>query len=441
MSIILTTLFLEIWIISIETFKKFNITLIPAYLFGTTTFSLLNITVISQLFAETIKIPLNINVFESVLCILLAPISVYYLKKNQFQNKVFPNLLRSLSIKSRLMPFLTVSVLSAILATIEITGNDSLLYLADGKFISDQNNLTHFPIIDAVKTGGLYDPGSHPPHFVLLLSLIYKFPATNFFLRLLTILFLINTIQIVRKMVENRLLCTLLLLSVPIYLSGILDSNLDIFRIYFFTVGFGLYRMSLNQDRQKSKNLLLFLAISIPMVAHASGLLISTLFIIHLSANKNQKLQTKILISISALIFSGTYYLMNTIKFGSPVFDTFPVANIPILNYQESVDYERTLIGPLHAIFGGVLAPFVNLRLFGITYLLGLFCLIRMISPIKTITLKKIRDIELSVFIFVSFFIIDLITFFIGNDLIYKNPRYALSVLPFVVVLISERIK
>jgi hypothetical protein len=185
------------------------------------------------------------------------------------------------------------------------------------------------------------------------------------------------------------------------------------------------------------------------LFAHSTGLLLTFLLAsgVLVIERRNFRLIGVTIISLTfSIILDGTQYLKNLLFRHQLVLDNFPVGNLPFLHYEMGIDLERNMNTFPKKILVGFFSPVFNLRLFGIVFIFLLFLYINLLrnnwssNPHRRFRSAK-PEIFIAQFIVAGFFFVEAISIVVGSNLIVKNPRYVLTVLPSAIYLFSSRIE
>ena len=128
-----------------------------------------------------------------------------------------------------------------------MTANDPLEYASAAKYLYQVRDATVYPMLDTDKSSGYYGPWSHPMGFINLFVISFmiqgsdsvsglsKFISPAYFA---LSMFLIMTWCRRSRTSIAGLIGALLLATTPAYISGVMDSHIDPFRIFSFFATF-----------------------------------------------------------------------------------------------------------------------------------------------------------------------------------------------------------
>ena len=224
----------------------------------------------------------------------------------------------------------------------------------------------------------------------------------------------------------------LLMAATPQLLLSALVVHIDPMRVYGFFLPFAFLTEFL-RSRQACWLIAGAVGVAIGLHVHSGNVLVFLYIALPyflLSGEPFwQKFRNALLIAFFAVSISGAQYFDNLLHFGSPISLRYAVgAEIPWKDYET---IGRNIDTPVRAIVNGTLAPFTDFETFGPTPWLGLLGLFALVATTRH-HWRETPDAVVVILVVMMYFFFGMLAVPAGIEAFYKNPRYALIVLPFM---------
>jgi hypothetical protein len=334
--------------------------------------------------------------------------------------------------------------------------NDALEYAIVGRELFQARDLTIYPLLDSESnSSGFFAPWTHPPLYVSMLYLMSLFQGhvdEPGLMRLIAPWFLLASVYATVKL--GRLLSTnigwlagLLMISTPLFFlgadSGLIDA-LPVSGMVLLILGI----TGLN-SAYRFYGVVLGVILGLTLWTHSQAILFVPLMasvIIFYDGLRNwrKSIKTGFLCFTTALLVGGYPYLINFILFGSPVSDSPAVFDMPELDWRSYFAYARGLDHNVAIIQYGLFKGWFSFEAYGLLFWLGSIGFLLFIYRSKAgrffgmifngLDNTDCRDsvIWLCLFLFLIYFFGVLLSVALGIDLMIRNERYMLVVLPML---------
>ncbi len=335
-----------------------------------------------------------------------------------------------------------------------LTQNDPLEYFLVARSTFETRDLTNYPSVNSkLNSSGFFATWTHPPLYVALGYLTKIIQGDAELMRLISPWFLLCNALIVYSLgsLINRytgLFSLLIFISTPLYFLGASYSSIDSLP----TLGLTLIAVSTLciESSLKTRGILIGLALAFSLYTHSQAILFIpiafALVILQAGLVRMYSNLTEILIvACTAILLAIWPYLRNYWLFGSAVSDSPAVFADPYLDWNSYFKYSRNLSTLGNMIKYGVFKGWFSFKSFGFTYwimITGLILVIRHVNQVSwrslvffgsraTFDLGK-RILWLSSAIIGIYLLMILASVLLGMNLLVKNDRYILVILPFV---------
>jgi hypothetical protein len=340
----------------------------------------------------------------------------------------------------RILFFVGLIVLVSV-SLLYVYENDALEYFGISRQIIYDNSLENYPPITTSWDRSLYAPSTHPPYFHIFFSLFAPSNGSWIGLRFILLLMTLGMVLVLLHR-DQYVLGILIVLSLPIYIFGIQGLSIETFRLPLFASGLILILKQSLPDRLMSNFLRNSLGLAMMISTHSLGLLMSLLTIVAcLIVFKNLRmLILQVIGLILSVAFVAPQYILNTLKFGSPVQDSSPILDLPLIAFYDDLRTRRQISTFSDMLINGSIRPFIDFSLFGFVFTVGLLLSLNFV-------LRNYRSLEgnplLSVcaIIVLLFVFLQIASSILGVELLVKNVRYALSIFPCLLVVIVEHLR
>ncbi|SLN22791.1 hypothetical protein [Oceanibacterium hippocampi] len=341
---------------------------------------------------------------------------------------------------------LFVIVLGLYMIVIPVTLYDPLQYITVAKQIYRDGSLLHYPPNPAVQETGLFMGASHPPGHILLFvwSFLWQGGTESYLpLRAITIFIWVAQCASIAALLIDRgrlvaLLGALGISVVPLYLEMVLNAHVEPLRLYTFWTAFVTLKYALEKPGLGS-HAALGASVGLALFSHSIGLLAlpfvaAAYFLLApgrlLSRNRWRSLIPVAGFTALALLIGGWQFAENTLRTGRPIGDSNPVWELPEVGQEEYLRQARNYESLDRLVIGGVLQIYSKRRPFGF-----IFWLVPVLVPFAIAGLRRDPMARLSV-LAIAFFLAMIIASMLADSLLaIKNPRYSLTVMPFMIYL------
>jgi hypothetical protein len=326
--------------------------------------------------------------------------------------------------------------------TMPLMENDAIEYLAVARHIFEHGTLAAYPLTEANERG-LFMPASHPPayHMVLVWGYAWFGPENFLHVRLLALYVLLGFVLLfahgLRHAPQASVVVALaLLLCTPLFVSMLVGYHIDSMRLLAYLAGaLGVARL-IDHPGPKSAVIAGF-GLALAAFSHSIGVLAVVFgglaWLLLGPKGRFTDWRTPLIVGAVVLLVGGWHYIKNIVIFGVPLHDTLPVWEMPELDFATELRYRRDLIVPTDRLLFGVFRSFTELPLFGLIFWLML----------GTIWFARKRwsaaptSLRVALVWVAGYFAVALATAAIGSELVIKNARYAMTMVPLAVLIVA----
>lgn len=340
--------------------------------------------------------------------------------------------------------FLLVQIPCAVLTP--VYGSDQSQYALVSSLGYERKTFDFYPLRDYEPETGYYDLSDHPPAYYMLKIWHYtlqgtaKFAGISKFIEPMSLFYL--TLIVGFALLPYGLLASsigmALLVAVPGLRGSVEHHAIDAFRLVPFVLCLLWLKEALANPRPKMLSVAGFFT-GLSMFPHSIGGLLSFpcfggIYFVLSDRKLWQRVLDLALVGIVALLVGGWGYALNLMHSGSPV-----AAALPLLDQVKSIDYYTVRLFVMGIrdqggmLWHGILKQFSNTGYFGLA---AWFALLTPLFYFKR--LKREPLILISLLASLGFLLLmTLASFFPQKRYIIftMNPRYPLTVQPFLVML------
>lgn len=326
-------------------------------------------------------------------------------------------------------PFFLFFILFALLLGLSLYENDALEYCNMANLFFRDKSFSIYPFVDADPLTGFYTPIRHPLGYpsLLVFELLIGFKidiAAKFINAYYMSLFVMLVSQYVGRT------GILYVFSAPLFVYVFSTSQIDIFRIFLFTLSV----VVLSDFFEHKKNILLpSFTLGLALFSHSLSLLCLPFLVFGFFFLQKKDLWKVFFIGISSFLMGGEIYIKNLIELGKLVSDTNPIWELDGIDEKSDLAFRRHIDSTINWLFFGFLQGFTKIHFFGIHFYLGFYSIVK--NGFKGSLSKEGVLYKMSCFGVLMFFSIVLF----AGDLGAKNPRYFLTIVPLL-FFISRRI-
>ena len=352
--------------------------------------------------------------------------------------------------------------LAALLACLVLVGSfvplssgDALEYAQAARIVAEARSVADYPFTDSAAAGGFYGPWTHLPGYVGLLSFGYMLQGgaeSAGVIRLVSVWFAFASAAVVWRFAALASpaagpLAAFLFLSTPLYFGSAAEAHIDAMRMFTFLAAFTCLHALVGRPSAALAVIVGF-AVGLSHFSHSIGILtLPILLPLHaiVSGRKVRPLLADVvLITAVGVVLVLPGWLRNLAVFGSLAADGTPVWAIPHVRFDEHVAVTRLLATPLERIFNGVLRGWTEPAYFGYTYWFLLAAAVawavtgrprrHLRAAWRNRAWQRPGPVGFSLWILAGFYGIVVLSVLLGTNAAIKNPRYVLTVQPFVCI-------
>lgn len=400
--------------------------------------------ILSLLIYISYNIPfIDKNVFIYILSALIFVTSLHrdsFLRLSSFYRDAF---LHTDNTKLKYFLYFIVAFVAIQIATMPLFENDTIEYMAVAKNIFDKASLSGYPITIAAENG-LFAPPSHPPAYHMYIVWGYHWLGTESFLpaRLLVLHCLISTMALVAIAVPDRrpIAVTgamILLTASPLYITMIVGYHIDPLRLTAFMAA-ALAVASLVEKPTTAQAAFTGGLLGLAAFAHSIGILAiafgGATWLLLGPPDRFRNLRIPLVVGLVALLVGGLHYFRNVYLFGTPIHDSVPIWDLPEIDFYTDQRYRRDLITVTDRVAFGLFRSFTELPQFSLLFWLlipGLWLVLRKWRAAKPVS--KVFAIWIC-----CYFVMAGLTIQLGTDLVIKNARYTMTLVPLAAVLAAS---
>lgn len=339
--------------------------------------------------------------------------------------------------------------------------NDSLEYATVARILYDSRTLADYPAINPIESvSGFFGPWTHPPLYVALGYFGYVIQGhadSPGLMRLISPWFAVTSTLLVVTIgsLSNKLtglVSGIIFLSTPLYFAGADSALIDPLPILGLLLSVGLL-LGLGDVGSTYRGVLVGGGLSLALLTHSQAILFIPLigalvFAINGLRHLSKSVVEVTALALTALLLGSWPYLRNLLIFGTLVSDNPPVFALPELAWSDYFAYARGLDNSAAIVQYGLFKGWFSFEAYGWSFwimtlgaVIGTLQLSR--QGFRRILLEGSRaslPVELQLFYccgLVVFLYLGgvALSVLIGLDLMIKNERYMLVILPFVSVL------
>lgn len=355
---------------------------------------------------------------------------------------------------------LTVFTLSLCFALLTATAytpfysNDALEYATVAKELSISGNLAIYPLIapDSLASG-FYGPWTHPPLYPVLLSVL-SFSAdgsptllsklTNFWFAIATAILLFAIVA--KSHPIKALLAVFLLFSTPLYFESVSSSLIDALPVAGLLLIFAAQSIG---GTSFHRGLLSGISLGLALWSHSQAILfipfLAVLIVAHYGLRRIKVALIEFAYALAiAMPVACAPYLKNLKVFGSLISDNPTVFALPSLMWSDYFAISRGINTLIAALQYGLLKGWFMISSFGWIFWLATVGAIAIVwterknyfSVLAEGTEGRPCAVELkSIVLILTYLAGCLVSIIAGNDLMIKNERYLLMLVPFAAIL------
>jgi hypothetical protein len=350
-----------------------------------------------------------------------------------------------------------VVLITAEIWTLPLLGSDPLEYAAVARSIYHEMSLAHYPI-DVSLANGLYARSAHPPAYHLMIvwsfllqgdemrSLLMRFINLHYFLcTLLLVAYAAARASLPAVRTGAALAAIVLVLAVPIYPQLVSLFHIDPMRICLYALAFMVTAELIDTYAGRRDAPMTIKDDAIPalitgavtgfgMYAHSIGLIllpcVGLCYLLFVRRSPPAFIALGVLIVCGALLIGGWQPVYNMQKFGVPLHESEPIWDLGSVAHDTDMRYRRELVTLQQRIFNGLLGWFTRPDIHGWIHWFVLIPSLLFVRRFWATTYARVMSVAL-----LSFYAIGIALMSVGSDLMIKNFRYLLTILPFVAVL------
>lgn len=339
-----------------------------------------------------------------------------------------------------------------------LTQNDSLEYAIVGRWLYETGDLSSYPMIEAeLSESGFYGPWTHPPLYVALIylsELIQGHADSPGLMRLIAPWYAVAGTALVLSLGSlisrsTGLLSAVVFLSTPLFFLGADSALIDALPVTGFTLV--LVAVIGVQGNPLIRGLVVGIALGLSLWTHSQAVLFIPLamaalfFQTGVGAWRALPVQWGVMLLVAVLV-GGWPYLRNVILFGSPISDNPEVFQLPMQGWSDWFRTGRGIDAWPAIVQYGWFKGWTVLEAYGLTFwlaLLGAVLYYRARKPLRTSARHGMPEVaadsgglvRVLLGLVACYLAGTVASTLIGLDLLIKNERYMLVLLPVVSVL------
>lgn len=369
---------------------------------------------------------------------------------------------RALSVREWIFALLLLGFATAVVAdavTTALVQNDALEYAMVGRILYETGDLHSYPVLDAhASASGFYAPWTHPPFYVALAYLSYALQAsaadTHLF-RLIMPWCLIAAALCVaavgrRVSRETGLLAALICISTPMLYLGAASAQIDPLPVLGFAVAFAAF-VSLDSASPIRRGIACGLPLGLSLWTHSQAILYPALLLPLLLLTPASKplldrvpgaVKSGAIALLVAALIGGAPYVRNYFLFGTPISDNPTVFAYEPLRWDDFFKWQRGLGHVQEIVQYGILKGFFAVEMYSVGFwlallgmpiaLAGLWARLRA-GNARAATIALCLPAALVVIL--VYFGGTVLSTLLGIDVMIRNERYLLVLMPCVAVL------
>lgn len=361
------------------------------------------------------------------------------------------------------LPFGSAALFAAALATLfalfggtisaPFYANDALEYATVAKELARTNSIWSYPLINPTETlSGFFGPWTHPPLYpatLYFVGLVHGTPDATVYMKIVAFGFSAVTVTLVITL--GRLMtpavgfaAALLMLLAPLFRDSIMTSLIDALPTAGLLLVVALHIGQTGSPMRRG--LFSGIGLGLALWTHSQAILFIPLFlclcITHygLRGLRSAASEAATAIAVTLLIAAWPYY-RNIVLFGSPISDNPAIFALPSLDWDSYFSYARGLTSDMARLQYGVFKGWFARPSFSSLFWIATPGLILIIYRLA----KRYREIFSSgssglpialrlqmnlVVIFAFYFVGMALSTLAGIDLMIKNDRYLIVVVP-----------
>ncbi len=348
------------------------------------------------------------------------------------------------------------------LAFVPLIQNDALEYATVGRILFDARDLAAYPAIDPQTTAsGFFGPWTHPPLYVALIYLAdivqgqaesgqaLRWIAPWFLAAGALCIFALGRI----RSTATAVIAAIIFVSTPILFLGATSALIDPLPVLGMALAFAaLVGIDATPARRGAAlGLMLGLALWTHSQAILFPCLLLPLLLLQHRAPEPMALLPRFGASgraagaavLVALLVGGAPYLRNLMTFGSPISDNPAVFAYAPLGFADYFRMQRGISDPVEIIQYGVLKGFFSIEAYSVAFWLALLG----VAPAARAAGRRLRglggaaadDVDLllsaALGVVIMYTGATAVSAALGIDLMIKNERYMLVLIPCIAVL------
>jgi 4-amino-4-deoxy-L-arabinose transferase-like glycosyltransferase len=347
------------------------------------------------------------------------------------------------------------------LAYVPLIQNDALEYATVARILFDARDLAAYPAISPQATAsGFFGPWTHPPLYVAMLYLadaIQGQAQSALALRLVAPWFLaVGTLCVLSlgNMVSRLagLVAAVVFVSTPILFLGASSALIDPLPVLGMALAFAAL-IGLEGSPVR-RGLGLGVMLGLALWTHSQAILFPFLMLPLLlmwpSEGRVDGLLARLRVAglaavcavVAALLVGGAPYVRNVLLFGSPISDNPEVFAYAPLGFADYFRMQRGISDPVEIIQYGVLKGFFAFEAYSFAFWLAVLglpragrALWRQLTPGAAAQPASERLLAGALGVFISYTAATAVSSALGIDLMIKNERYMLVLIPCIAVL------
>lgn len=340
--------------------------------------------------------------------------------------------------------------------------NDSLEYATYARLLLETRSILTYPALDpSIGNIGFYHPITHPPlypAFIYLSAALEGTADTPGIMRLITVWFALAGVVLVMTLGRMRsavagAAAALVLISTPLFYLGAGASLID--ALPAAGVALMLAVLGASEGGALGRGVLVGCALGCSLWTHSQAILLVPIAIVVLMLQfGTSRWKQGVLSSVAAALVCGALavwpYIRNVMLFGSPISDNPLIFSLPNLAWDDYFSIARGIDSPMAVVQYGILKGWFSPLSFGLSFWLMTGGLIATLAGLERAGFRRVlaegagavdtgQNILLTSLYVVTIYLAGVtLSSLAGMDIMIKNDRYLLIILPPVALLGGE---
>lgn len=333
----------------------------------------------------------------------------------------------------------------AVAILVPVVENDAIQYLEVARMLFERHSLESYPFVSPDPLSGFYATSSHPLGFMGLYMWTFLHQQlipenTIFLMRYISPFYIIYTtvavgIIFIHEKLIYGVVAMALLVGTPIYIMQGAQLGIDPFRMYLLFVAV-VWGIEMCRNATPRFSLVVGFVAGLAMCAHSVNLLfvlplLAVVWFFLAPVSLPRAIVLFGIVTLMAFFFGGYRIYANMVQFGVPIYDSLPVYGLANIHREAYVWFGNDLFSLYDKIVLGLLKGLTQVQYFGISYWAFLVVMVSLVFRGKRWCTRSLYFRGFTLLI-VTFYLIVVLSMFLGMHVFVANFRYLLTVQPFV---------